>query len=142
MTLDEPTSKGEPSRKGEPTTTVTYRTSPKKNNVRSHSATVGIHDQGVYNKLITLYIHVHVYKHMHYNFTMCNNSLKVYLYSLGIAMFHKRAQDTSIEPVNNTSNIRQLLLTDVESLNSIEKSTLAETLREVEMERHLASEER
>ena len=54
-------------------------------------------------------------------------------------MFHKRAQGSSVD---NSGTLKQMLLTEVEPLSSIEKSTLAETLRGVEMERQLASEER
>ena len=57
-------------------------------------------------------------------------------------MFHRRAIDVSGDRCSN-SNVKQLILTnDIEALSTIEKSSLAETLREIETERQLASEER
>ena len=58
-------------------------------------------------------------------------------------MFRRRAQDIHSEVEGqDSSSAKQLLLTDLESLNTLEKTTLAETLRAVEIEKHLASEER
>ena len=73
--------------------------------------------------------------------------LLIIMLCVGIAMFHKRAQEilSSVEGTTHTTggNFKQLLLNgSVEVLNSSDKSTLAETLREIEMERQRASEER
>ena len=50
--------------------------------------------------------------------------------------------DVSVDR-SSTSCVKQLILTnDIEVLGNVEKSSLAETLREIETEKQLASEER
>ena len=57
-------------------------------------------------------------------------------------MFHRRAQEVLSR--THDSQIKQLhvLMRNSDTLNSSEKALLAETLREIEIEKHHASEER
>ena len=55
-------------------------------------------------------------------------------------MFHRRAQEVLSR--TQDSQIKQLLMRNSDTLNSSEKALLAETLREIEIEKHHASEER
>lgn len=58
----------------------------------------------------------------------------------GVEMFHRRAQEVLSR--TQDSQIKQLLMRNSDTLNSSEKALLAETLREIEIEKHHASEER
>lgn len=60
-------------------------------------------------------------------------------------MFHRRAQQVNSVTDNSIINkqVREMLLQEPKEVISLEeKFTLAETLREVEIEKQLASEER